>query len=358
MAEDLGEKTELPSERKIREARQRGSVARSIDLSGAVDLIGALLIVWFCGSMLVTGFGQLMRRLLAGEGPGVMLDSAEAGRTFGWAMAQGFITAWPVFVAMFLVVVLSHLQQTKLLFTLEPLAPKLERLNPVEGFQRLFSKRSAVKTAVACVKLVIVASVVFLVVRSYSKELAALPNLEAVAAYRFLFRVLVEIAAYILAILLIIGVVDYLYQRWQYTQELKMTKQEVKDERRSTEGDEETKRRTRQLGRQMIMQGIKRDVPKADVIVTNPTHFSVALKYDSDKMAAPRVVAKGADELAFRIRELAIAHGVPIVEKPPLARALYYSAKVGQDVKPEFYQAVAEVLAFVYRLGNNRAKSA
>jgi flagellar biosynthetic protein FlhB len=150
--------------------------------------------------------------------------------------------------------------------------------------------------------------------------------------------------------MLIIGVADYMYQRWQYTQDLKMTRHEVTDERKSMEGDPEIKARRFRMARQMALQRVNQAVPKADVIVTNPTHFSVALRYDAETMAAPRVVAKGVDFLAMRIRQIAMTHGVPIVERPPLARALYYGVEVGRDVPAEHYQAVAELLAYVYRL--------
>jgi len=150
-------------------------------------------------------------------------------------------------------------------------------------------------------------------------------------------------------------VVDLLYQRWQHTEDLKMTKQQVKDERRSSEGDPEVKSRRFQMAREIIRQRLGAAVPEADVVVTNPTHFAAALKYDSDEMAAPRLVAKGADHLAMQIRLIAVAHGVPIVERPPLARALYRNVEVGQEVPSDLYEAVAEVLAYVYRLEGRAA---
>jgi flagellar biosynthetic protein FlhB len=358
MAEDMGDKTELPTERKRRDARAKGSIAKSVDLSAGIDMFGGLLLVYYFGHRLVTGFGEMMRSLLESSTHAETFDALTVARLFPEALAKGLFAAWPIFVIMLGVIFLAHVQQVGLQISTEPLTPDINRLNPFTGFGRLFGKKAAVKSLVNVLKLSVVIAVTYGVVAMHMHEIAALPNLPTIEAFTFMFDMLAKIAMYILSLMLIIGVGDYVYQRWQFTQELKMTKQEVKDERRSSEGDEETKARSRRMGRQMVMEGLKREVPKADVVVTNPTHYSVAIKYDADKMAAPKVVAKGADELAFHIRQLAIAAGVPIVEKPPLARALYASVKVGQEVKPEFYQAVAEVLAYVFRMNERKPTSA
>ncbi len=159
----------------------------------------------------------------------------------------------------------------------------------------------------------------------------------------------------LLALLLTIGLIDFFYQKWQHGQDLKMTKHEVKDERRSMEGDPKLKSKRFQMAREIALQRINSAVPKADVIITNPTHYSVAIRYDAATMKAPKVVAKGVDYLAMRIREVGRTHSIPIVERPPLARGLYASVEVGQEVSPEFYQAIAEILAFVYRLETQAA---
>jgi len=258
--------------------------------------------------------------------------------------------AGPFLVAMFVVSYLGQFVQIGWLLSLTPIQPKLDRLNPISGFARLFSKRNAVKTGIGVLKLAVIGLVGTLIIQSHTTEIAALPRLTAVAAFMVMGEIIADMCLWMLAIMLIIGIVDFVYQRVQHTKDLKMTKQQVKDEMRSMEGDLETKGRRLRMARQIALQRIRQTVPKADVIVTNPTHFAVALQYDGENMSAPKVVAKGADFLAFRIREIAVANGIPIVEKPPLARALYAEVAIGKAISPEFYEAVAEILAYVYRL--------
>jgi flagellar biosynthetic protein FlhB len=181
-------------------------------------------------------------------------------------------------------------------------------------------------------------------------KIVGLPALDATQGLMVIARMLLALAIWLAAILLLIGLIDWLYQRWQHTQDLRMTRQQVKDERRSMEGDPQIKGRRFRMMREILMQQIQQQVPLADVVVTNPTHFAVALRYDADKMRAPRVVAKGADYMAQRIRLVAAGAGVPIIERPPLARGLYYGVDVGHDISSEYYEAVAEILAYVYRL--------
>jgi flagellar biosynthetic protein FlhB len=250
----------------------------------------------------------------------------------------------------FVIGIAAHIMQVGLVFTTQPLQPNLSRLNPVNGLGRLFSRRNLIKTLVGCIKLVIVVLVAYLYLSGVMQKVADLPLLPAMAGVSVVGRLALELSAWLLAVLLVVGVTDWLYQRWQHTQDLKMTKDEVKDERRSMEGDPMVKGRRMKLMREMALQRINQAVPRADVIVTNPTHYSVAIEYDAATMKAPRIVAKGVDHMAMRIRQVALVHKVPIVERPPLARGLYYGVEVGHEVSPEFYQAIAELLAYVYRL--------
>ena len=261
----------------------------------------------------------------------------------------------PVMLVMFLVAGLAQFTQVGALFSLKPLRPNWKKFNVIAGLGKLFSKKSAVKGVIDVLKLGLIAGVTIAITRSEMAEvahLAALPLIEGIIVVCWM---LVRVAVWILLILLLIGFLDWMFQRWQTTQDLKMTRQEVRDERKASEGDAEVKARRLRIARQIALQRINADVPKADVIVTNPTHYSVALRYDPNTMAAPRVLAKGADYLALRIRQIATAHGVPIVERPPLARALYHQVEVGREVSIEHYEAVAEVLAYVYRLEGKMA---
>ena len=355
MAEELGEKSELPTTRRRREARNKGQVARSQDLGSALDLIGATILIALFGSAVAGTMRVIMIRVLGGQTPGDLLSTDSVGPMVLWSAFEAGKILLPFMLLMFVIAYLAQVTQIGLLFTTQPLQPKLDRLNPIAGLKRIFSRRSLVKTLVNVIKLTAVIIIVVLVFRGHFPRAATLPMLPIRQALPVIASMLMELTIWLLLLLLVIGIIDFLYQRWQHTQDLKMSKHEVKDERRAMEGDTETKARRLRMGQEIAMQRLPHDVPEADVIVTNPTHFSVAIKYDSDTMAAPRLVAKGADFLAMRIRHLALMHSVPMVERPPLARALYWNIEVGQEISPEHYAAVAEVLAFVYRLEGSAA---
>jgi flagellar biosynthesis protein FlhB len=350
LAEELGERTELPTGKRLQEARGRGQVAKSQDLTAAIDLIGGAILIVTLGGTAVGALAVLMRQVLEGQAPGSGFDAESARETIAWAGVQLARIAAPALGVMFLLAVLSQVAQIGWHLTTDPLRPRIERLNPVGGFKKLFNVRNLVKTLVNSVKLGLVAVVATLLIRRFLPAIAALPMLEMAPALYKMLQLSAQLAAALLVLLLVIGLADYLYQRWQHTQDLRMTKQEVKEERRSMEGDPDIKAKRFRMAREIAMHRIQQSVPTADVIVTNPTHFSVALKYDAGKMHAPRVVAKGADFLAVHIRHVAAANGVPIVERPPLARGLYWGVDIGREIAPEFYEAVAEVLAYVYRL--------
>lgn len=350
MAEELGEKTEHPTARRLSEARGRGQIAKSTELSGAVEVAMGLALVLLLGGWLAGAMASVMRRTLELETDADPLTVVDVARTLRWAGIEAAVMASPFMLAMFVIAAVAHVGQTGLLFTTKPLSPTLDKLNPIGGVKRLFGLKNVVKSGMGVLKLVIAGAIATIVITSKLPKLAALPNLGAVAGMSVMLSIVVEIAAWMIAIFLILGVIDLLYQRWQHQKDLRMTKQEIKDERRTMDGDPEIKRRRMRIAFEMAMQRIRKDVPQADVVITNPTHFSVALRYDTATMAAPIVSAKGADLMAYRIREVAAANGVPIVERPPLARALYHNVEVGKPISAEHYEAVAEVLAYVYRL--------
>lgn len=355
MAEELGERTELPTARRRAQARERGQVAKSQDLGAVIDLIGAFVLILAVGTWLVERLTVVTRHLLDAAASGVPLRPADIEATIRWAAIETAIMLAPFLAVMFVVAAISQFVQVGPLLTAEPLNPKLERLNPLAGFKRLFSLRSVVKTAMNSAKLVIVGAVVILWCIAHFQPLVQLPLLGAIAGAAATLDMVRELLLWVLAILVVLGLLDLWYQRHQQTTDLKMTKQEIKDEHRSMEGDPEVKGRRLRMARDIATQRMRQAVPKADVVVTNPTHYAVALRYDPKKMGAPQVVAKGVDFMAFRIREVAALHRVPIVEKPALARALYAGVPVGRQVSPEFYEAVAEILAYVYRLKGKSA---
>jgi len=353
MADDMGERTEAPSSRKLTQARENGQVARSTELVAAVDLITAVILIVMFGAGLVSSMRSVLLRTLEHDtftsgvdGISPLLMHALATTAMGLA---------PILLLILAAALGVHIAQVGWHFTTKPLMPDLARLNPLRGLGKLFNRRQQVRTGIGMIKVAIVGAISWAVLAGEVGRVTALPRLSLWAGLSEIGTLALRLAIWLLVMLFILGAADYLYQRWQHYQDLKMTKEEVKDERRSMEGDPKVKSQRFKLARQIALQRINQSVPKADVIVTNPTHYSVALQYDQATMKAPRVVAKGVDHMALRIRQVAMVHQVPMVERPPLARALYAAAEVGQEISPEFYEAVAEVLAYVYRLENKAA---
>ena len=262
-------------------------------------------------------------------------------------------TVFPVMFSVLLIGLAINFFQVGLNLNTEAIGLKLDKLNPINGFGRIFSKRSLVELVKSLFKILIIG---FFLFRCLKDEIPFMPYFiyyDLATSLEEVSKILFTMAFQVIAVILVLAVIDYAYQKWQTTQDLKMTKQEVKDEMKQSEGDPQIKGKIKQKQRQMAMSRMMQEVPKADVIVTNPTHFAVALKYDKS-MVAPQIVAKGQDLVARRIKEIANENRVPIVENKPLARALYASAQVGDMVPAELYQAVAEVLAYVYRLKQRR----
>ncbi|MEM1164907.1 MAG: EscU/YscU/HrcU family type III secretion system export apparatus switch protein [Planctomycetota bacterium] len=355
MADDMGEKSEEPTAKRLAQARSDGQIGRSQDLSSAILLIGGVLLLAIFGFGVVERFRTVMDWSLAGRdmsAADILSDTMEGVTWSAHVMVGGLI---PIFLLIFVVAYLGGLLQVGLLFTPKTLQPKLDKLNPQKGLTRLFSKKSLVKGGLDPFKFVVLAAVMIFVIHRHDATLYGMPAMGLMRGLAEMGRIAVELVIVALLMLLILGIVDFIYQKWQMHQDLKMTKHAVKDERRSMEGDPQLKGQRFKLAREMLTQQLGKAVPEADVIVTNPTHYAIALKYDGEAMAAPRVTAKGADYVAMRIRQLAVMHGVPIVERPPLARALYDSVPVGGEVSPAHYEAVAEVLAYVYRLEGRAA---
>ena len=353
MAEELGERSEAPTEHKLREARNKGQVAKSQDLSAVVSLFGGVVILAISGAQALMLTGVYMRRGLDLSDGASALTVQGAVAEFGASMLIAGESLWLPFLVIALIALIGQITQVGFLFTTTPITPDLKRLSPSKGLKRLIGKQNLIKTGSSVAKLIVVIIVTTLVMRLQTGRIAGLMNKPLWYAVEEAGWLVLELTAWLLVLLLAIAFIDFAFQRWQHKDQLKMTKQQVKEERKSMEGDMEMRGRRIRMGRELIMQQVNSAVPNADVVVTNPTHFSVALKYDGETMRAPRVIAKGADLLAFKIRQLAQIHGVAIVERPPLARALYAGVAVGQEVSPEHYQAVAELLAYVYRLNDD-----
>lgn len=354
MAEDLGEKSEEPTPKRRQEARDEGNVSKSQDLS-AVILLGLVSAgVWVAAMPMLSQGKVALEMLLDGSlGYAMRVDDVADITTVIAGIAVRIVL--PILLIAWAAAYLSHFVQVGWLFTLKAVRPKLSKLNPISGFKRVFGLSALVKASLDSLKVLIVVVVVTLTIMQYSERVLVLPYLTVLQCLNQIGWLMLDLAARVLAVLLILGVLDFFYQRWKHTKDLKMTKQQVKDEMKQTEGDPETRKRRMRMQQQIAMQRVSAAVPKADVIVTNPEHISIAIQYDADRMNAPKVVAKGADFLALRIRQIAIKHNIPIVERKPLARALYRSVAVGREIPPEFFQAVAEILAYVYRLSGRKA---
>ncbi|HEY8394642.1 MAG TPA: EscU/YscU/HrcU family type III secretion system export apparatus switch protein [Thermaerobacter sp.] len=343
------EKVLPPTPRRLREARRRGEVARSQDLLAALSL----LVVGGAAAALVPAAAAALGRTATrfwSRPPAGDWTVADAARILREAAVGGIGAAAPLALLAWGVILVAGAAQTGLVFTAVPLAPRLDRLDPVAGLRRLWSRRALVELLKALIKVAVMGGVLARGVLAAREALLASVGAPAAA-------VLLEAAGWARRLLLwgaeaylAVAVLDYAYQRWEHQQALRMSLQEWKQDHRETEGDPLLKQRLRQRQRQLARQRMLHEVPRADVVVTNPTRYAVALRYDPATMAAPVVVAKGRGTLATRIRALAEEHGVPIMEEPPLARALYQAVEVGQEIPEELYAAVAEVLAFVWRL--------
>jgi flagellar biosynthetic protein FlhB len=350
MAEErYDERTEPATPRRREEARERGHVARSADLSSAVILLAAILGLEFFGKSLIGGvFGAtrgILERLAEVDGTRESLvlhfGSAFTGALLGYLPFILFVMAAALGV---------NLAQVGFLFTPEPLAPSLERLDPLAGLGRIFSLRSAVRLLAGLLKISAVGAVVFLTLWSERARLVGLLGHSFEDILQYGVGLMMSLSLRAVLVLLFLAILEYGYQRLQYERDLRMSKQEVREELKRFEGDPKIRERRRAIQRRLAMQRMMQQVPKSTVVITNPTHLAVALEYRKEEMEAPVVVAKGAEGLARRIREVAMEHGVPIVERRELAQALYKGVEVGQAIPYELFQAVAEVLAYVYRL--------
>ncbi len=358
MADDLGERTEEATPKKRNEAREEGNVARSQDLAGAFLLLVATLTLWIVAIHMLGQGRSIIGQALAFDSVGDVFDPEDAWSVVAWVGGLAIRIAAPVLLIAWLAAIISHFGQIGLVFSPKALQPQLKRLSPISGFKRIFGLSALVKAGLDSLKVAVVLAVAALTIFQRRDEILVLPYLAVLEALASVGYMLLDLALRAVAVLLLLGMIDFFYQRWKHSKDLRMTKQQVKDEMKTTDGDPEVKARRSRIQQQISMQRVQSSVPKADVVVTNPEHLSVAIQYDEQTMHAPRVVAKGADYLALRIRQIARQHNVPVIERKPLARALYAQVKVGQEVPPEFYKTVAEILAFVYRMDGRMEQQA
>lgn len=346
-----GEKTEEPTAKRQNEAREKGQIARSQELSTAFVLIAGFWALKAIGGSVYREIVGFCSYVFGHLDQGISTENIM--NLFLSIMLVLAKTALPIMLVIMVTGLAINLFQSGINFTTQPLEFKPEKLNPINGFGRIFSKRSLVELIKSLFKIIVIGFFVFLYLKSEILQMPKLIYLDIAQGLAFIGSVIFDLAFQIIGVIFVMAVSDYAYQKWQHMQDLMMSKQEVKEEFKQTEGDPQIKGKIKQKQRQMAMQRMMREVPKADVIVTNPTHFAVALKYEKG-MTAPVVVAKGMDLVAQKIKKIAKEAGVVIVENPLLARALYAAVDVGGLVPQELYKSVAGVLAYVYRLKHKR----
>jgi len=347
--ESLQEKTEPATPHRREEARSRGQVARSPELNSFAVVFFGMLFLFFAGPTMVDGLLQVSHRLFAdlNNAPATDADAIWFMRALGGRVLTILV---PLFAAVVTVGVFANATQVGFRFSPKALEPKLDKFNLASGLKRLFSRRSLVELIRDVLKLALIGSVAYFAVRAEEKHFLTLADLDIAQIFTYLGGAVFRVGIKIVLSLFALAVFDYLYQRWDFERSIRMSKHELKEEMKQQEGSPQVRARIRQVQRELARMRMAKEIPNADVVVTNPTQLAVALKYDTDSMSAPTVVAKGARLLAQKIREIARTAGVPIVEDAPLARALYSSVEVGASIPAELYRACAEVLAHVYRL--------
>lgn len=348
-----GEKTEAPTPKRKEDVKKKGQVPRSHELNSVLGLLAAVIILRTTGGNLFTQITGLMgnnfRNLTANDWTAASITSygTNLGMTFLAAMA-------PLFGALMIIGVAGSYSQGGLILTFKPMLPDFSRINPGKGFKRIFSKRALLEFVKSILKLGIVGFIVYQTFQDKYPQIVSLSGSDLRGAAGVIANVGLDILLKAGFALMAVAAMDYAYQRWEFQKNLKMTKEEVKEELRQSEGDPKIKSKLRQQQKQMASRRMMRDVPAADVIITNPTHLAVAIQYRPESMRAPKVTAKGQLLVAERIKELARQHHVPVIENKPLAQALYKSVEIGSEIPSALYHAVAEVLAFIYSLKRNR----
>lgn len=348
MADSDQERTEQATAKRRSDFREKGQVAQSKEVHTAALMTGTLLLWTFYAPLFWSTLSDILAGLwnIAGE---FDITPVSVVMLLGQLLQQVALLLAPILLLTLIIGFLSSYLQIGWLFTAKPMTPDLTKFNPVTGMSRLFSKRSVIEVVKSLLKVLLVGVVAYKVILSEFDQALDLVSMDVRDAVGFLARVAARIMLRVCGIMILLGLIDFLYVRWEMEEKMKMTKQEQKEEHKESEGDPQIKSRIRSLQLQAARRRMLAEVPKADVIITNPTHLSVALAYDRSRMQAPQIVAKGADAVAMRIREIAREHKVPLVENKPVARALF-KIELGREVPEEMFQAVAEILAYVYGL--------
>lgn len=350
---DSGEKTEEPTAKKLSDARKKGQIARSKDLGTMFVLVGSASAMLLVGNWLAQTLSQVMKRLFSIT----RHEAMDVNALFAVISSGISAVVWPMLWIFFIIVIAAFIGNTMLggmSFSWEAMAPKANRLSPLAGFKRMFGVQAWVELVKSILKFLVVFIVAFLLLSGLFEQILGL-SLETIPSnFGHAVNMLLWMFLVLALSIGIIAAIDAPYQVWNHTRQLKMTKQEIKDEHKNTEGNPEIKGRIKRTQYEMSQRRQMAEVPNADVVITNPTHYSVALKYDAAVGGAPVLIAKGTDEMAIHIRTIAKENNVEIVQSPALARSLFYTAEVEQDIPEELFAAVAQVLAFIFQLNEHK----
>jgi flagellar biosynthesis protein FlhB len=347
--DDAQERTESATPKRLEEARKKGEVPRSRELNAAAVTLFSCGAISLFGEGMVTGFAELMRTGLSPRFSPAM-DPTQMVSALGGAILSGFVAVSPVLVAGFVAAFMAPMALSGWNFSTEALLPKFSRLNPITGFGRLFSSNGLIELAKSILKFAVIAVIAIMVLRKDTNALMAMGNESLPTAMQHAAQLCASALITMACGMLFIAGIDVPIQLWQHAKKLKMSREEIKREMKESDGSPEVKGKIRRLQQEMARRRMMTEVPTADVVITNPTHFAVALRYDENRSRAPVVVAKGSDEVAARIREIATENKVPIFEAPPLARVLFRSVDLNKEIPASLYTAVAQVLTYIFQL--------
>ena len=348
-----GEKTEPATAKKLKEAREDGKVAKSKELTAAFDLIVLFLVLKIFMSTIGNGFIEIFQSVYTLMPDFVSINAMDVSEQsitnfMYMILVQMIKIVVPFFVFGFAITLLINIIQVGWKVSAKPMKPKADRFNPINGFKRIFSKDSIFELLKSILKIAVIIYVAYSAIKDHANDIFILYDISLNQALALCGDIIINAGLKISLVYLIVGFADFIYQKYRFNEDMKMTKQEVKDEYKNTEGNPEIKGRQRQRMREASRRRMMQDVPKADVVITNPTHLAVAIKYEPEVNRAPIVLAKGEDFMAQKIREAAKENNIKIIENKPLARMLYANVDIGGEIPPELYQAVAEILAMVY----------
>jgi len=351
LAEQGGqEKTEQPTSKRRSDARKKGQVFQSKDIVTVIMLYG---VFWMIRKMVpyihttINAYMVWIINSISAE-PELMLNS----QLYGITVTAILKCVLPLLLTAMVLGIIAHGVQTKFNVSFESIKPKFSKLNPISGIKNMFSLKKVFELVKNLIKITLLLALLYNLLKDDIAKTAKLIDIGLLQSAAYMLQMSYNLVVRVCMVFAVVSFFDYLFQRWQFEQDLKMTKQEVKEEHKNTEGNPEIKGRIRSIQRQMAMSRMMQKVPDADVIIKNPTHFAVALKYDPDKHGAPVVLAKGQDELALRIIKAGEEHGIFVTENQPLARALYAICEIGREIPAEFYGAIAEILVYIYKSGN------